>query len=168
MRISLYYLIVPAFILGSCGTGTNSGSNVPADSTSADTINHAAMQTPAPSNTPGISDSITMTVTPVTFKAGKVGKAKLTITNNAAQEISFGDPYKVEFNNGGNWDKVTMFDSVMFTAMMHSIAPGNSQDFNIDLQPMPHDYQPGDYRILKGAQAGDQPVQLTATFSVGK
>lgn len=169
MRISLYYLIIPALILGSCGPNANTGSNTPADSTAVDTTNPSNMQDTATSA--GVTDpasSVSMTVSPNTFKAGAVGKAKLTITNNASDEVTFGDPYKVEYNNGGNWDKVTLFDSVMFTAMAHGIAPGKSQDFNIHLQPMPYEYKPGQYRILKEAQTADKKMQLTATFSVEK
>ncbi|MVT12121.1 immunoglobulin-like domain-containing protein [Chitinophaga tropicalis] len=162
MRISLYYLIIPAFILGSCG---NPGGKSASDSQ--DTSNPSKMQDTAVSTgTADPAGSIAMTVVPAAFKAGTVGEAKLTITNNAAEEITFGDPYRVEYSNNGNWEKVTLFDSVSFTAMAHGLAPGKSQEFSINLQPMPYDYKPGQYRILKDAQAGEKKIQLTAIFSV--
>ena len=112
------------------------------------------------------ADSITMTVSPAAFKVGTVGEAKLTITNNASEEVTFGDPYRVEYSSNGNWEKVTLFDSVSFTAMAHGLAPGKSQEFSINLQPMPYDYKPGQYRILKDAQIGEKKIQLTTIFSV--
>jgi hypothetical protein len=168
MRISLYYLIIPAFILGSCASKTNSSASVPGDSTSADNTNLSEMQDTVTTSPADPSSNISLTVSPGTFKEGKVGKATLTVTNNGTEEITFGDPYKVEYNNGGNWDKVTIFDSIAFTAMAHGVAPGKSQEFAIQLQPIPYNYKPGEYRILKDAQAGDKQLQLTATFSVGK
>lgn len=171
MQISLYYLIIPALILGSCGPNTNPGSNTPADSTSTavDTDNLSKMQDTATST--GVADSasgISMIVSPDTVKARAVGKATLTISNNASDEITFGDLYKVEYNNGGSWERVTLFDDIAFTAMAHSIAPGQSQEFPIHLQPIPYEYKPGQYRVLKDAQTAGKNIQLTATFSVEK
>lgn len=167
MRISLYYLIIPALVLASCGPNANPGSNAPADSAAVDTNNLSKMQDTLTSVADS-SNGVNMAVSPGTFKSGTVGKATLTITNNAPDEITFGDPYKVEYNNGGNWDKVTIFDSIAFTAMAHAIAPGKSQEFPIHLQPIPYEYKPGQYRILKDAQTADKKLQLTATFSVEK
>ncbi|MBW8684476.1 immunoglobulin-like domain-containing protein [Chitinophaga rhizophila] len=169
MRISLYYLIIPALILGSCASNNNAGNNNTGDSTTVDSNNVSKMQdTATNTSTADPAGNIAMTLSPGTYKSSTVGKATLTITNNSTEDVSFGDPYKVEYNNGGNWEKVSIFDEVVFTAMMHAVAPGKSQEFPINLQPVPYDYKPGEYRILKGAQSGDKSFQLTTTFTVDK
>jgi hypothetical protein len=158
MKTALYSLLLSASLLSACGSRSNVSTDTAADSTSTETTTTAT-------ETDTIS-GVTMSVSPNTFKATSVGQATLTIANQASGDVTCGDPFGVEYLKGGSWEKVTLFDSVMFTAMAHVIAPGKSQEFPIQLQPMPYDYKPGQYRIVKGAQHGEKAIQLTAPFTV--
>jgi hypothetical protein len=157
MKITLYTLLFSASLLAACSR-SNVSTESTADTTATDTTTSATV--------PDATNGVTMSISPSTFKAPGVAEAKLTIANKATGEITFGDPFSVEYNDAGSWQKVTMFDSVMFTAIAHVLAPGETKEFAIHLQPMPYDYKPGQYRILKGAQLGEQAIQLTAPFSV--
>jgi hypothetical protein len=158
MKNALYASLLSASLLVACGSRSHVATEGTADSTSTDTT--------ASATAPDAVSGVTMSISPRTFKTTAVGQATLTIANQASGDVTCGDPFGVEYLNGGNWEKVTLFDSVMFTAMAHVIAPGKSQEFPIQLQPMPYDYKPGQYRIVKGAQHGEKAIQLTAPFTV--
>ena len=96
-----------------------------------------------------LKDSLVISLKPKIFTIHTIGKAKLIINNKLAGRLIFGEPYFVEFYNKGTWERLKVFEGLTHYDIAYVASSGDSVELEINLQPQPFDYKPGEYRILK-------------------
>lgn len=73
----------------------------------------------------------------------------LTIRNNTAKRLGYGDLYRIEYAYEGEWYKVPLLPNVAFPMVLYEIAPGKEKSLEIVIG-WTHGVLPsGHYRIVK-------------------
>ena len=85
----------------------------------------------------------------------------LLITNQTAEEMTYGMDYLVEQKRDGNWYAIDEEQIVNDIAVL--LPPGKTQDFAVTWEkPLPK----GEYRIIKPIWDGEQTIRYAINFNV--
>lgn len=130
--------------------------------------NLTSMNSNLPNDSDSLKNKVSMVIEPAITKPLLVGKAKLIITNHSADSVEVGEKFLLEFYNGTIWQRLSIFDDILFNDIAYLIAPGQVRELPVNLQPKPINYKPGKYRICKVVQIlpGKVEAVITASFSV--
>ncbi len=74
---------------------------------------------------------------------------KLTIKNNTAKHLGYGDLYKLEYAYEGDWYKVPYLPNIAFPMVLYEVAPGKEKTLEIEIGWSHGVLPPGHYRIVK-------------------
>lgn len=74
---------------------------------------------------------------------------KLTIKNNTAKHLGYGDLYNLEYAYEGEWYKVPYLPNIAFPMVLYEVAPGKEKTIEIVIGWSHGVLPPGHYRIVK-------------------
>jgi len=92
------------------------------------------------------------------------GNCNLSISNNSGAEIDFGDEYRVERLDGGNWIRLDFPDGGVWAAVLRVLQNGETHSETIDPGSSIPIEAGNTYRIVKVITAGGQDMTLYAQF----
>ncbi|MFA0963806.1 immunoglobulin-like domain-containing protein [Roseivirga sp. BDSF3-8] len=136
---------------------------------------NTADTTEAAEQTPGMStdmseneaNGIIMAIEPPTFIADSMEMARITITNNTDEVLTFGERFHVEESSNGEWNKLDYLDEIAFNDIAMEVQAGQSREMSIDLRTGDYyTFDKGLYRLCKQMNMNGTDTTLCTQFRV--
>jgi len=110
-------------------------------------------------------NDVSMEVVPPTYTRIPE-KIVLRISNHSTAPIEFGAAYTIEYFDNNAWKILPFSQEIAFIAIMFTLPPGESNNYEISLYPDLAEYKSGLYRVRKSILRESGNLEITAEFTI--